>query len=230
MADSISTPKPEWLPPRDALLIDPTKEKIPTPVDANGLVIVSQLVRDVRATVDPSYEWPTLFPDDHHLYHYHADYPSIEEPGRVNPRVFCNLPINRRMMPRNFHNLIHLVAERPAVPSEEVMAYRIQAYEISRGLFVSARWLIQLERMAERRLRQARQNEIDGREVCLKGLRVSIDRHRANIDRHLELVQTIPPELHIVPIDSEQRVERIARNLGKFVAKKRIIEPVRIAA
>lgn len=229
MADSVSSPKPEWLPPRDALLIDPTKEKIPTPVDVNGLVIVPQLIKDIKATVDPSYKWTLLFPDDHHLYHTHAEYPSINKPGRVNPQVFCNLPINRRIWPRNFHNLGHLVTERPPVPSEEVMEYRIRAYEIGRGLFVSARWLIQLERMKERRLRQAQQNGINTEEISLQGLRVSIDRHRANIDRHLQLAGSIPPELHIVPIDPDREVGELARELGKFVAKKRIKEPLRIA-
>ena len=114
-------------------------EPFPTPIDERGLVDTDALIALVKSTVDPSFTWePSERPDAHHLYWEHNLYPKIIE-NNVNPQEFCNLTINQIVIPRMFHNWIHLVTQEPPVPDKEVMGYRIEAYRVVVKLFKNAK-------------------------------------------------------------------------------------------
>src|SRR5262245_28604481 len=89
---------PEALPPPDAILIS-SDERIETPIDDRGLIDISQLIADIKATVDPDYKWLKK-PDVHHFYWPRLFYPFAEEDQAVNLRKFRNLPVHKGYMPR----------------------------------------------------------------------------------------------------------------------------------
>lgn len=118
------------LPPPDLWLHNPyTDGKISTPLDERGLVDLTELIKQTKKTVDPSYDWASDFSDVHHLQWPNADYAS-EPDNPANPHEFRNLAISKLKVPRNFHNWIHKITEPPPVPSEEVMYYRIEAQRV----------------------------------------------------------------------------------------------------
>jgi hypothetical protein len=57
------------LPPRELWLHDLKADgRIETPRDKFGLVDVEKLIKVVKATIHPSYDWESDFNDDHHEY------------------------------------------------------------------------------------------------------------------------------------------------------------------
>lgn len=103
----------------------PGFERIPTPVDALGLVDTRQLLIDVNGTLSQSYKWPSVFDDNHHLYWPARLYPDRKIKG-VNGHEFRNLYRNMRDEPRSFHGWLHKVTVPPKKPRPEVMHYSIQ--------------------------------------------------------------------------------------------------------
>src|SRR5690606_16719825 len=55
------------------------------------------------------------------------------------PEVFYGLPINQIVIPRMFHNWLHLTTEPPPIPSREAMHHRILAHNVVRNLLRNAR-------------------------------------------------------------------------------------------
>lgn len=136
----LATEKPLHLPPPEVWRFTPGKDTpLPVPVDERGLVDIDRLIELVQSTVEPEFTWqPSEKPDAHHIYWEHNNYPDKPEDS-VNPEVFYGLPINQIVIPRMFHNWLHLTTEPPPIPSREAMHHRILAHNVVRNLLRNAR-------------------------------------------------------------------------------------------
>lgn len=138
MGFKTKNPQRADLPPPEVWLRSPRLPLIETPLDDRGLVDFEALVNVVRSTVDPSYDWSSPFNDRHHLQWPRRFY--IDEPdAKPNPAEFRHLGIGMVRVPRLFHNWTHLITEPPAMPSFEVMQYRIDAQRVAVALFEKIR-------------------------------------------------------------------------------------------
>jgi hypothetical protein len=124
-----------FLPPQELWRYNPYREEpIPTPLDERGLVDVAKLIHQVKATIEPHYDWHSSFSDIHHLEWPDRWYENLSD-GKVNPHQFRNLAISKIYIPRIFHNWVHRITEPPPPPDEEVMRYRIEAQHVAMVLF-----------------------------------------------------------------------------------------------
>ncbi len=214
----------DTLPPLDARLYNPsTQGRIPTPLDDLHLVDIPQLITDVKATVDPAYEWPQQI-STHHFYWPVTWYSSDGIASRCNPSTFRNLPIHKGLVPRVFENWLHAVTLPPPLPDPEIMDYRVEAWTVARDLFKLARKTVHWERLARRRRELIAKNphivpegfdgvDIIGEEVMHEVL----ERHFRGFERQRKRQDQIPQALRIVDLEGTPAV--IARNLGKIVAR-----------
>lgn len=138
--DKLTMDTPLHVPPPEVWRFTPGKdEPLPTPMDERGLVDVDRLIGLVQSTIEPEFSWESSArPDAHHLYWEHNRYPGKPDES-INPEEFCNLSINQVIVPRMFHNWLHMVTEEPPVPSKESMHYRIEAHNVVRKLLRNAR-------------------------------------------------------------------------------------------
>ncbi len=208
-------------PPPDAQLINPAHEKLITPVDDRGLVMVDQLIEDIKATVDPEFIWPSgkgKF-NTHHYYWEKNRYPRIDEPDTLNPNAFYNLPIHKGWVPIVFHNWLHRITEPPAVPSEEVMYLRTEGWNVASNLFRSVQRTIQIEPMTRRKKLLFDNPEIDSDEdeISLEYAQEKLEEHFADVDQLMEESLRIPPEFRIVEPYEFDTYEELAAALGAFV-------------
>src|SRR5215216_6283145 len=119
--DEHHKPPSLYLPPPDVWLHNPYKsDLIPTPVDERGLVDLRELIKVMKATVAPEYDWRSPFTDDHHLQWPNRWYESIPD-SEYNPQRFRGLMISRADTPRVFHVWTHLITEPPPVPDDDIM-------------------------------------------------------------------------------------------------------------
>lgn len=216
----------ESLPPPDARLFDPRvfgDDRLPTPTDDRGLVDIPQLIADVKETIDPSYQW-TGDLDVHHFYWYASLYPYRKGESNQNPAYFRNIAVHKGLVPRSFHNWLHIVTEPPAVPEPEVMEYRVEAWTVAKDLFKMARQTVQWEKRARRRRELVARNpgiihegfngvDIIGEEVMHEVL----DKNFRGFERQLERQERIPEQFRILDITGTP--QKVATNLGKLVAR-----------
>lgn len=214
----------ETLPPPDARLHDPRRDGyIPTPVNDLGLVDIPRLINTVKETVDPGYEWPTGL-SVHHFYWPMHLYPHTTGDDHCSPATFRQIPVHKGLVLRTFENWLHAITEPPAMPDQEVMDYRVEAWLVARDLFRTARTTIQWERRAKRRRELIATNpdiipagfngaDIIGEEIMHEVL----EKHFRAFEKHLDRQNRIPEELRIVDISGSP--DEIARSLGKVVAK-----------
>lgn len=150
------------LPPRDAWLQDPdTVTKFFAPTDDRGFVMPDATIETVLELFEPDYIWPVdwqkdapqIFrPDDHHFQWVADLYESWRFPGSPIsdlPRRFRNLPSNRGLLPRQFHNVIHAVTKPPQMPKIRKMEQHVRSYETAVALFRHAERAIMLESLID---------------------------------------------------------------------------------
>lgn len=209
-----------WLPPQEYR--KPLTEKIPTPTDDRGLIDISELIRVVKATIEPEYEWPS-YASNHHFYWPGNAYPH-DFTGLVNPAYFRNLSIHKGNIPRVFENWLHEITIPPAVPSEEVMHYRVQAWDVALNLFKSARQVVRWERLIRQReeyvldnptiITRTEQGEDIGAEINAK----IIARHFKGLDMHLARLERVPSEFRLC--DANITPQQLATRLGEIVVPR----------
>lgn len=216
----------ESLPPPDARLFNPrvfVDDRIPTPTDSRGLVDIPQLIADVKETIDPSYQWTGEL-DVHHFYWYASLYPYLKGDSNRNPAFFRNIPVHKGLVPRSFHEWLHIVTEPPPVPEPEVMSYRIEAWMVARDLFKMARKTVQWEKKQRRRRELVAANpdilsegfngeDIIGEEIMHEVL----EKNFRGFERQLERQERIPEVYRILDITGTPK--KVATNLGKLVAR-----------
>lgn len=175
------------LPPPELRLISPEYDgKIETPIDSRGLVDVPELIKQVRATVDPSYRWESQFNDIHHLQWPSKDYGSFLSID-TSPQIFRNLAISKLNAPRSFHNWTHKVTEPPPVPSAESMHYRTEAQRVTLALFKSVRTSKMLMR---------------NKHISKEALQNRLIQNFDEFSLKLELAQSIPTEFRLVDVSN----------------------------
>ncbi len=206
----VSHVPPLYLPPRELWRFNPDEdERLPTPVDERGLVDVEKLINLVKTTVDPAFTWkPSEEPNRHHLYWRQGYYP-VEPENSVNPREFRNLAVNKILIPRIFHNWLHVVTDEPPVPSVEVMHYRIEAQRVALELFKSARKskrLIRLNKLSDAELEER------------------LSRNFEEFSANLERAYAIPEEYRLIDfsdykLETARDIQVIGNRLGELAVK-----------
>lgn len=150
------------LPPRDAWLQDPQKiKKFYAPTDDRGFVQHEATIETVLQLFDDDYVWPVdwqknapqiLRPDDHHFHWlarmYEREHFSRSQRSEL-PKLFRNLPSNRGLLPRQFHNVLHNVTVPPRIPKLDFMEQYLRSYESAVQLFRHAERAIKLEEMMD---------------------------------------------------------------------------------
>jgi len=131
------------LPPPDARLWHKGRdEKIPTPLNTNGLADLDKLVIIGKEQAVKEYDWTSPFNDVHHLQWPGMCYDSETE------HIFRELVQRKTYIPRVFHNWLHHITLPPPLPSEEVMRHTIQAEQTARAIASTAQLAVRLTRMA----------------------------------------------------------------------------------
>ena len=141
---------PSALPPLDAWKVNPcTLKKFYAPTDSRGFVKPEATIELILSLFDESYVWPAswsksaphiLRPDDHHFHWVSAGYSEQLFQGKYAgiPAKFRDLPTNRGIIPRQFHNVIHKYTLPPKTPKQESMVRYFESFEIARQLFRNA--------------------------------------------------------------------------------------------
>ena len=222
MSDRRELIHPESLPPRDVWLIDPTQDKLPTPLDQYGLIDVPRLITDVKSTIDADYEWPTQT-RIHHLYWEENNYPFIPGvPPGYNPRTFRELPINKAEIPLKFERWLHAITLEPKVPDPEIMRLRVLAFHHARLIFKKAHGTVHEDRLLQKRRRQVAANPgiskniVDGIDIASEAyFAETVDRAFDALLGHLDEYHSIPEEHRL--IKETDAPQDIATKLGKLV-------------
>jgi hypothetical protein len=131
----------KWLAYRDGR-IKRSVPKFEFAPDERGFIDIHNVVRTVSTELfHPEYQWvfnPSdilTAPDDHHFYYDAEMYRPANNRGSEIPWQFRNLPVNVGRLPRQFHNVLHTVVERHAMPEMDAMAEFVQAYTIAHQAF-----------------------------------------------------------------------------------------------
>lgn len=212
-------PGESGLPPEEVWLINPARDKLLTPVDERGLIIIPELIQAVKGTVDPSYKWPPHL-SVHHLYWEGWWYESRF--AGDSARKFRELSIHKALLPRIFENWLHKVTEPPDVPDPEVMEYRVKAWNVAESLFRSVRQAVRWERMARRRAALLERkhdvlpDEFNGEDMIGREVIGAIlDKHFKGMDREIARLEQIPREFRLVEPDGSHH--NLAAQLGTIV-------------
>ena len=214
-------PETAYLPPIEFRRLAPG-EKIPTPTDERGLIEIDRLIADLNKTIDPAYEWPKGL-SVHHFYWAGNKYPYVRDVTHAhNPAYFCNLPIHKGLLPRVFENYLHLITEEPPVPDQEVREYRVEAWQVAKDLFKSARKTIQWERRARRRRELVARNpailadEFNGEDIIGEEfMHTMLEKNFHQLERQMHRNARIPREFRLLDFEASPRT--IATALGKLV-------------
>ena len=177
---------------------------INSPLDERGLVDLNKLIDVVKLTVDTEYEWTSSRNDTHHLQWYSALYTTDD--AVVDRQAFRDLISRKTIVPRTFHNWVHHITEPPAMPSDEVMQYAIDAERVA----------ISLARTASRAIRLVRSKLLD--EATLNGrLNDALVYYNDCVNR----ARCIPGEFSLVNVDeieanSVEEMLRCNRVMGRL--------------
>ena len=177
---------------------------INSPLDERGLVDLNKLIDVVKLTVDTEYEWTSSRNDTHHLQWYSALY--TNDDAVVDRQAFRDLISRKTIVPRTFHNWVHHITEPPAMPSDEVMQYSIDAERVA----------ISLARTASRAIRLVRSKLLD--EATLNGrLNDALEYYNDCVNR----ARCIPGEFSLVNVDeieanSVEEMLRCNRVMGRL--------------
>lgn len=214
-----------WLPPRRYWLIDPAKEKLETPLDANGVVDIQTLLIEAKRLVDPEYGWPRLSLNPHHFQWREDLYSNEPDPEYgVVPAVFRDLPPLKGYLPRVFENWLHLATTEPPVPKPEVMHYCVESWQVAHGLFKIAQESTWWERRAKKREELIEQKpdilppSFDGLDKEAKEFfKITRDAHLRGREMYLARLAQVPPEFRLVQPNTSPR--KVADRVGRLALK-----------
>lgn len=206
--DGLVTPEIErsnGLPPAEYWAIDQSNT-IQTPVDSRGLVVVDELIPAAKQYICAEYQdWGV--PDKHHLYYVSTLYRLFEtlSKGSVPSNQFRELAVNKILIPRRFHNVIHKVMAPASMPEPEVMQNYIDAWTVARDLFASVRNAVNAERgrrtqkLKKGGLELPTEQEIVDQEIMEEVLK----KHFGSISRHLGAMTLLPEEFRPLRLDGD---------------------------
>lgn len=217
---------PSDLPPSDAWLIDPEKEKLVTPTDDRGLILIDPLIVAVKATVDPTYTWPGET-EIHHFYWEAHWYPHDPElPHEDDLAIFRNLAPHKGVMPKIFEAWLHRITIPAAIPNLEVRRNRVKSWGVARKLFLAAQESLTWEDRARmRRLDVANHpdrvdEEFGGKDIIgERYMREVLTRNFERFERHLRENEQVPEEFRMVTAEEPHAV---ITELSRFVSRRSV--------
>lgn len=193
------------LPPDEARLFNPShNELIDTPIDYRGIVDLDELIKIVKATVVPEYDWTSRMNDVHHLQWHAALYKNNKNPGLA--LEFRNLINRRAYLPRVFHNWIHRITIPSPVPDEDVMRYCVDAQRVAMNLHSTAANALRLAR---------------SKTLGEHALRLRLDQAFEYYNLYVDNARLVPEEFRLVAlddieVDSVEQMLTINRKLGRM--------------
>jgi len=220
-------------------------EKIPVPYK-DGLVDIDTFVGTISSTLfSPDYEWPfnphdiQTRPDDHHFYFTKNEYDPLYHDGNEIPQQFRELPINLGRVPRQFHNVIHDLTEKPRMPDAELMHDYIRQYHLAhaafKNLYISAKQTLDAmglfparrETVARKLLIPKYDDDAIGEEV----LRLQFRKHFSNYERAVEQYMETEGKEIVYKEHETLKVTRpqvVVRKVGAVVSRRSVL--IRLAA
>jgi len=190
------------------------------PVDERGVVDIYATVEKALGCIDPEYIFPKEHCDVHHFVWERSNYLPSRHGGSVTPSQYREIPFHKGYLPRQLHNFMHTVIAPPPVPSMEVMARRVESYDVARRLFATARIALQFERISPKSLplrkRWRREQLLDEDILC--GILTKLE------GRYVRELDLTPRDTDYVDIDSlrERPIEEAATHLGRVAARSSI--------
>ncbi len=227
MPEQLESIKTSCLPPPEVRFWS-EDDKIDTPVDERGLVLVPELIALVKATIDPDYQWPVDETNVHHFYWPAVWYPHVDaREEEFNTASFRNQSINKGLLPLVFHNWLHRVTTPPPLPEVEIMMYHAEAWSVAKSLFHSVKNAQHWERRAWRSLNEeleakpdeANEEVVD--EIDLEKIEYIMDKHFTNVDAHRKELAKVHPDFRL--IDPDEPFERLVLRLGRIMAPPSLI-------
>jgi len=207
------------LPPEEYWLVDPAAGRIDTPVDERGLIRVDQLISDVKATIDPAYQWPSHV-SVHHIYWWNGLYEGREA------QQFREIAPHKVLVPRVFENWLHRITAPCAVPDADVMRERRQAYAVAKSLFSHAREIVVWEKRGRRREDQIIRRpetlpiEFAGEDRIGKAyIQSRWQRHFDSFQEKREAYSEVPEEVRLVR-ELAYDPPTVAQQLGIFTTRR----------
>lgn len=219
MSELLEVQKPSGLPPIDVRLIT-DDDKFHTPVDDRGLIDIPRLIKHVKRTIDPSYEWPTDSTNVHHFYWPAVQYPHIDKYDRdINTALFRNQPNNKGQMPLLFHNWLHRVTIPPPVPDLEIIEYQMEAWNVTRSLFHSVKnarhWQRKMQRSKNIASSPDYKDDVHD-QIDIEVIEAIMDKHFIGVEACREKLGQVHPEFRLA--DPEEPFEKLVASLGKIMA------------
>jgi hypothetical protein len=223
----------EWLPPEKYWQYDILSHanKVPTPVNALGLVDTHRAVEIVRSAIEPEYKWPGHVLNVHHEYWNKTwyGYPSAGE----RAQEFRELPINKLLVPRVFENVLHHVLLQPDIPKHDVMESVVESYEVTKRLFL----LLQVVVRCQRGVVADHKKRLEARGILLppgltkerlKSQQIILDTLPAFfelLDKQFDELEQVEPEFRLIEPDrqavvSPERRKKYSGALGRIVVPK----------
>lgn len=136
------------------------KHAVATQTDDRGFVDYGWLLSYIDSLVPKDHVWTGRL-DVHHLqweaHKYDASQydPTVPDTdgNQIDasiPSRFREIPFHKLLIPRQMHDLIHIVTLPPEVPAYEEMKKRVQAFEVALDLFQAAKQAIDIEEQDKR--------------------------------------------------------------------------------
>lgn len=213
-------------PPREIWRIDPHREKVETPRDDRGVILVPQLIEAVLETVedDGRFEWAGV-PDVHHLYWPNRWFPNLlDRDPETNPRNFVDMTMNKVLLPRSFHDWLHRVTTPPRVPSKEVRRYRVEAWDVAVSLFQSAKLVVDVEKNKRRQEIEAQSIDFyKENRISQEALQEVYDKYFYNHDAQVTRLCNIPTEFWVFNPENDDPAS-MYEQLGSLVVPM-VVQP-----
>ncbi len=201
------------LPPQEFWLHNPFKdEPLPTPLDERGMVDPVQLVKLVRSTVDPAWNFPKTFSNRHHLQWPNAQYRRYDSEGNLDMvfRRFRGLSSRSITIEDTPHTWLHLVTAPPGVPDYDKMVYMIEAEDVALSLFEQVRSSKRIARM---------------KKLGMRGVEDQLLRRLDTFEAKFDQAKSLPAEFQLIDfskykIDKFEDMLEIGTRLGKHAVKR----------
>jgi hypothetical protein len=124
-------------------LMRPGKRHQLHPTDSRGLVVIPDVIAELKDMFWSDYEWQVdpsdqqLKPDNHHTYFTKADYHPGSNDDSLIPYLFREQQSNLARIPRQTHNVWHDRFDKPPKPSQKTMFEYIEDHVIAREALIN---------------------------------------------------------------------------------------------
>jgi hypothetical protein len=206
----------------------------------DGFVDIDTFVTNISSTLfKPGYEWRYApgdvqsRPDDHHFYFTKNEYDPLLHEGDDTPQLFRDLPVNLGRVPRQFHNAVHDLTEKPNMPEYAAMHDYLQAYQLAhsafRNLYITAkltldamgRFPVRRDTVAKRLLIPKHHDDEIGEDILRQRFKKHFSNYERAVDQYLgtegkEIVYKQHETLKVT------RPSVVVRKIGSVVSRRAV--------